>query len=133
MSLPTGGSGLKRRRQEKRDLIAAATGALIRVRDERVTGRKAGGRLRQTGQQKMPICRAFTGATGLEPATSGVDAEAERADSGVVERTARREIADPHAYVIEQHSVLVPHRAEYRARHRPDEPRERLQPRRLLR
>jgi hypothetical protein len=45
----------------------------IRVRDERVTGRKAGGRLRQNRQQKMPICRMFsTGATGLEPATSGV-------------------------------------------------------------
>jgi hypothetical protein len=29
----------------------------IRVRDERVAGRKAGGRLRQNGQQKMPICR----------------------------------------------------------------------------
>jgi hypothetical protein len=34
---------------------------------------KTGGRLRLTRQQKMPICRAFrTGATGLEPATSGV-------------------------------------------------------------
>jgi hypothetical protein len=42
------------------------------VRDERVTGWKAGGRLRQTWQQKTPLCRYFTGATGLEPATSGV-------------------------------------------------------------
>ena len=38
-----------------------------------MTGRKAGGRLRQNRQQKIPICREFsTGATGLEPATSGV-------------------------------------------------------------
>jgi hypothetical protein len=38
-----------------------------------VTGWKAGGRLRQTRQQKMLICRMFpAGATGLEPATSGV-------------------------------------------------------------
>jgi hypothetical protein len=45
----------------------------IRVRDERVTGRRAGGRLRQNGQQKMPICGVFSsGGTGLEPATSGV-------------------------------------------------------------
>jgi hypothetical protein len=44
-----------------------------RVRDERVTGWEAGGRLRQSRQQNMPICRMFsTGATGLEPATSGV-------------------------------------------------------------
>jgi hypothetical protein len=43
------------------------------VRDERVTGWKAGGRMRQNRQRKMPICRMFsTGATGLEPATSGV-------------------------------------------------------------
>jgi hypothetical protein len=35
--------------------------------------REAGGRLRQGRQQKIPICRMFsTGATGLEPATSGV-------------------------------------------------------------
>jgi hypothetical protein len=34
--------------------------------------REAGGRLRLTGQQNYPICRTFTGATGLEPATSGV-------------------------------------------------------------
>jgi hypothetical protein len=35
--------------------------------------REAGGRLRQDRQQKHPICRIFsTGATGLEPATSGV-------------------------------------------------------------
>jgi hypothetical protein len=33
---------------------------------------EAGGRLRLPGQQKMGICRNFTGATGLEPATSGV-------------------------------------------------------------
>jgi hypothetical protein len=47
--------------------------AEVRVRDERVTGWKAGGRLRQSRQQKMPTCRMFsTGATGLEPATSGV-------------------------------------------------------------
>jgi hypothetical protein len=44
-----------------------------RARDERVTGAKAGGRLRQTRQQNPPVCRMFfTGATGLEPATSGV-------------------------------------------------------------
>ena len=35
--------------------------------------REAGGRLCQDRQQKIPICRMFsTGATGLEPATSGV-------------------------------------------------------------
>ena len=34
--------------------------------------KEAGGRLRLTRQQKMLICRYFTGATGLEPATSGV-------------------------------------------------------------
>ncbi len=35
--------------------------------------REAGGRLRQDRQQKIGICREFsTGATGLEPATSGV-------------------------------------------------------------
>jgi hypothetical protein len=33
---------------------------------------EAGGRLRLDRQQKRPICRNFTGATGLEPATSGV-------------------------------------------------------------
>jgi hypothetical protein len=33
---------------------------------------EAGGRLRPDRQQKMLICREFTGATGLEPATSGV-------------------------------------------------------------
>src|SRR5919201_2694486 len=45
----------------------------IRVRDERVTGRKAGGLLRLNRQQKIPVCRMFSaGATGLEPATSGV-------------------------------------------------------------
>jgi hypothetical protein len=33
---------------------------------------EAGGRTRLARQQKMPICRDFTGATGLEPATSGV-------------------------------------------------------------
>jgi hypothetical protein len=44
-----------------------------RVRDERVTGRQAGGRLRQSRHQNMPICRMVcTGVTGLEPATSGV-------------------------------------------------------------
>jgi len=32
----------------------------------------AGGRLRLSGQHKKLICRCFTGATGLEPATSGV-------------------------------------------------------------
>jgi hypothetical protein len=53
--------------------LRAQTTAGIRLRDERVTGSKAGGRLRPDGQQKMPICRYFcTGATGLEPATSGV-------------------------------------------------------------
>jgi hypothetical protein len=35
--------------------------------------REAGGRLRQECQQKIAICRMFSaGATGLEPATSGV-------------------------------------------------------------
>jgi hypothetical protein len=34
--------------------------------------KEAGGRLRLSRQQKMLICRVFTGATGLEPATSGV-------------------------------------------------------------
>src|SRR6266496_1395688 len=35
--------------------------------------REAGGRLRQDRQRKIPICGMFsTGATGLEPATSGV-------------------------------------------------------------
>jgi hypothetical protein len=34
--------------------------------------KEAGGRLRQVSQQKMPVCRDFMGATGLEPATSGV-------------------------------------------------------------
>ena len=34
---------------------------------------EAGGRLRRDRQHKMPICRVFlAGATGLEPATSGV-------------------------------------------------------------
>jgi hypothetical protein len=43
------------------------------MRDGRVAGWKAGGRLRQVLQQKTLICRVFsTGATGLEPATSGV-------------------------------------------------------------
>jgi hypothetical protein len=35
-------------------------------------GEEAGGRLRLRRQQKLPICRESTGATGLEPATSGV-------------------------------------------------------------
>jgi hypothetical protein len=53
-----------------------------RVRDERVTGREAGGRLRQTGQQKMSMCRMFsTGATGLEPATFGVTGRVGRHDA----------------------------------------------------
>src|SRR5215207_8759426 len=34
--------------------------------------KEAGGRLRPVWQQNMAICRHFTGATGLEPATSGV-------------------------------------------------------------
>src|SRR5215211_8128987 len=34
--------------------------------------KEAGGRLRPVWQQNMAICRYFTGATGLEPATSGV-------------------------------------------------------------
>jgi hypothetical protein len=34
--------------------------------------REAGGRSRPYARQKMLICRDFTGATGLEPATSGV-------------------------------------------------------------
>jgi hypothetical protein len=48
-----------------------------------VTGWKAGGRLRQHRQQNMPICRMFsTGATGLEPATSGVTGRFEGHDDG---------------------------------------------------
>jgi hypothetical protein len=43
------------------------------VRDDDGYAPKAGGRLRRRWQQKMPLCRMFvTGATGLEPATSGV-------------------------------------------------------------
>jgi hypothetical protein len=52
-----------------------ACGSRLIARAEYVAGgrREAGGRLRLIGQQKMPICRMFsTGATGLEPATSGV-------------------------------------------------------------
>src|SRR6266545_5046060 len=45
----------------------------IRMRDQRVTGWKAGGLSRLNRQQNTAICRVFsTGATGLEPATSGV-------------------------------------------------------------
>src|SRR5829696_3595760 len=62
------------RATERCDLqrLRGRNGFGIRVRDERVSGRKAGGRLRQDRQQ-MAICRrSETGATGLEPATSGV-------------------------------------------------------------
>src|SRR6266498_2669481 len=49
------------------------TGFFCASRDQRGINVEAGGRLRQDRQQKMPICRMFsTGATGLEPATSGV-------------------------------------------------------------
>jgi hypothetical protein len=41
---------------------------------------EAGGRLRPDRQQKMLICREFTGATGLEPATSGVTGRRSRGD-----------------------------------------------------
>ncbi len=34
--------------------------------------KEAGGRLRQSRRQKILVCRTFTGATGLEPETSGV-------------------------------------------------------------
>jgi hypothetical protein len=48
----------------------------FRTRDQRGIGEKpaeAGGRLGQNRQQNLPICRRLsTGATGLEPATSGV-------------------------------------------------------------
>jgi hypothetical protein len=58
----------------------------IRGRDERGM-KEAGGRLRLDRQQKMPICRSFTGATGLEPATSGVTGRSWRF------RAARKEAA----------------------------------------
>ena len=50
--------------------------------------REAGGRLRQARQQNMLIYRYFTGATGLEPATSGVTGRswrfrAERGQAGI--------------------------------------------------
>jgi hypothetical protein len=56
--------------------VAGITGsgrvsAWIPVRDVR-GWMEAGGRLRLNRRQDMPICRDFTGATGLEPATSGV-------------------------------------------------------------
>ncbi len=41
-------------------------------------GRKAGGRLCLSWQQNMRVCRSFTGATGLEPATSGVTGRSRR-------------------------------------------------------
>jgi hypothetical protein len=56
---------------EERKYLQTATFRL--VRDESGKARKAGGRLRPRWQRKMPICRMFSaGATGLEPATSGV-------------------------------------------------------------
>jgi len=42
--------------------------------------KEAGGRLRQDRQQKMEFCRDFTGATGLEPATSGVTGRVNQGD-----------------------------------------------------
>ena len=42
------------------------------MRDQRGIDQEAGGRSRPCRQQEMLICRNFTGATGLEPATSGV-------------------------------------------------------------
>src|SRR5437762_4913383 len=49
------------------------TGTFSVLRDQCGNYVETGGRLRQSRQRKMPICRMFsTGATGLEPATSGV-------------------------------------------------------------
>jgi len=44
----------------------------IRVRDLRGMGKKPAVDSAIVGNKNMPICRYFTGATGLEPATSGV-------------------------------------------------------------
>ena len=55
----------------ERKYLQTATFRLVRDEDGNV--RQAGGRLRPCWQQKMTICRMFSaGATGLEPATSGV-------------------------------------------------------------
>jgi len=43
---------------------------------------EAGDRLRLGRQQKMLICSGFTGATGLEPATSGVTGRTEPSGPG---------------------------------------------------
>jgi hypothetical protein len=49
------------------------TDPFLFLRDQRGINAEAGGRPRPFRQQTMPICRLFsTGATGLEPATSGV-------------------------------------------------------------
>jgi hypothetical protein len=49
------------------------TGTFPVLRDQCGNYVETGGRLGQSRQRKMPICRLFsTGATGLEPATSGV-------------------------------------------------------------
>jgi hypothetical protein len=67
--------------------------------------KEAGGRLRQVSQQKMPVCRDFTGATGLEPATSGVTGRswryrAERGSAGIpaVSRTSTPCVAGIRGY-----------------------------------
>ena len=60
------------RRHALRELLATA-GVVRGFAGGISAGRKeAGGRLRLRGQQNRPVCRTFTGATGLEPATSGV-------------------------------------------------------------
>jgi hypothetical protein len=62
-----------RRRGREVSRRRGRTASGVRVRDERVTGWKAGGRLSRGRQQTPPIYRMLpTGATGLEPATSGV-------------------------------------------------------------
>src|SRR5581483_1995552 len=58
-----------------RHSLSAATESTCKptLSTSRGTDKEAGGRFRRQWQQKALICRMFsTGATGLEPATSGV-------------------------------------------------------------
>ncbi len=83
----------------------------ILMRDERVTGWKAGGRLRQKRQRKMPLCRMFsTGATGLEPATSGVTGR-HRSTGYDPESPARAGISSPCEPAVTGYDRLPPGRA----------------------
>jgi hypothetical protein len=63
---------------------------------------KACGRSRLNGQQKMLICGDFTGATGLEPATSGVTG---RASTAMIYHQATRKGSNSREFCLTMRSV----------------------------